>query len=271
MSARPGLAGPKAQDKALAPAVAVERQGRAATLTLDRPPLNILDLAALAELGEAVAALARDSDLQLVVVRGAGPKAFSAGVSVEDHTPEKLPEMLRRFHGALEALRGLPAITLAAVHGHCLGGGMELAMACDLVLAAEDARFGQPEVELGCFPPYAAALYPAKLGASRTLDLLATGRTLAAAEAERLGLVTWLAPAGRLDERLAELVATLTAKSATVTRIIKQAVAAGTSLPFAEALAASERLYLEDLATTSDMAEGLAAFLAKRPPAWKHR
>jgi cyclohexa-1,5-dienecarbonyl-CoA hydratase len=251
--------------------VRIALEGRVATVTLDRPPLNILDLAALAELSAAALSLAAAPDLQLVVVRGAGPKAFSAGVSVQDHTPDKVAEMLRCFHGALEGLRTLPALTLAAVHGHCLGGGMELAMACDLVLASDDARFGQPEVELGCFPPYAAALYPLRLGAARTLELLATGRTLPAAEAQRLGLVAWLAPAGRLDERLAEVTASLTAKSAAVTRLLKRAVEAGASRPFPEALAESERLYLEQLCATEDMQEGLDAFREKRPPAWKHR
>jgi cyclohexa-1,5-dienecarbonyl-CoA hydratase len=251
--------------------IALTRDGRVATITLDRPPLNILDLAALAELGEAVAALAADEELQVAVVRGAGARAFSAGVSVQDHTLDKVATMLGSFHGALEGLRTLPAVTLAAVHGHCLGGGMELALACDLVLATEDARFGQPEVELGCFPPYAAALYPARIGFRRTLDLLLTGRTITAAEGERLGLVSHLAPAGGLDETLGELVAAITAKSAAVTRLIKDAVAAGAAGPFPQALAESERLYLDELCRTEDMAEGLTAFLEKRRPTWKHR
>jgi cyclohexa-1,5-dienecarbonyl-CoA hydratase len=252
-------------------AIVVERQGRVATLSLDRPPLNVLDLAALADLKAALCALGGETGLHLLVIRGRGPKAFSAGVSVQDHSPDMVPAMLGCFHAALEALRSLPALSLAAVHGHCLGGGMELAMACDFVLAEENARFGQPEVDLGCFPPYAAALYPRSLGPARTLELLATGRTLSAAEAERLGLVTWLAPAGGLEGRLAEVVDTLTAKSTPVVRLIKRAVTAGATLPWAEALAETERLYCEDLAATSDMQEGLAAFLARRRPAWQHR
>jgi len=179
--------------------------------------------------------------------------------------------MLRRFHGVLEGLRSMSAITLSAVGGHCLGGGMELALACDLVLATEDARFGQPEIELGCFPPYAAALYPSRIGPARTLEILASGRIFPATEAAEMGLVTWLAPAGALDERLAEIVATLKAKSAPVLRLTKRAVAAGTSQPFREALAETERLYLSELARGEDMEEGLAAFMAKRKPEWKHR
>lgn len=251
--------------------VTLSRRHRVATLTLERPPLNVLDLATLADLGRAVESLAGDSGLQVLVVRGAGERAFSAGVSVQDHTRDRIAAMLERFHGALVVLRELPAVTLAAVRGHCLGGGMELAAACDLVLAEEGARFGQPEVRLGCFPPFAAALLPARLGPGRTLELLATGRTLAAEEAYRLGLVTHLAPAGELEARLDELVADLTAASTPVLHLIKRAVRAGDHLGFPRALAETERLYTEELTVTEDMEEGLAAFLEKREPRWRHR
>ncbi len=247
------------------------RHGRAATLTIDRPPLNILDLATLDALGVAVGELERDGDLALVFLRGAGGRAFSAGVAVQDHTPDKVAAMLAGLHQAIRRLRALPAITVAAVGGHCLGGGMELAMSCDMVLATEDSRFGQPEVDLGCFPPVAAALYPARLGAGRALDLLATGQPITAERAERLGLVQRLLPAGGLDEGCARLAAELAGKSAAVLRSIKRAVAAGRDLPFAEALAATERIYLDELARLDDMREGVAAFLDKRPPVWKHR
>jgi cyclohexa-1,5-dienecarbonyl-CoA hydratase len=250
--------------------VRVERDGRVATIVLDRPPLNILDLATIARLDEALTAL-DGADLQLAFLRGAGPRAFSAGVAVQDHTPDKLDRMLGGLHGAVRKLDALPAITIAAVHGHCLGGGMELALACDLVLATDDARFGQPEIELGCFPPVAAALYPRRIGAGRTLELLLTGRTLSAAEAEALGLVTWRVAEGGLDLGIARVTADLTAKSAAVTRLTKRAVRAGRDLPFPASLAETERLYREDLARTVDMEEGLAAFLAKRPPEWRHR
>lgn len=251
--------------------IQLEIIGRVATLTVARPPLNILDLATLAALGETAASLALRDDVALVVVRGAGPKAFCAGVSVADHTPDKVGEMIRRFHSALEALSALPMPTLAVVHGHCLGGGMELAAACDFVLASDRARFGQPEIELGCWPPYAAALYPQRLGEARTLELILTGRTLTAVEAERWGFVQWLAPQEELEVRVAELSALLTSKSAAVTRLAKRGVAAGVRLPFAEALGENERLYLNELCATEDMHEGLAAFLEKRKAAWKDR
>lgn len=253
------------------PTLLVQREGRTAAVTLNRPPLNILDIPTIELLGEALAGLGREDGLQAVVVRGAGDRAFSAGVAVQDHTPDKVGPMLESLHGAIRRLRDLDAVTIAAVHGHCLGGGMELALACDLVVAAEDARFGQPEIELGCYPPVAAALYPSLIGPGRTLELLLTGRTLSCEEAERMGLVTRRIPTGELDDAVARLVSEITAKSAAVTRLTKAAVRAGRDLGFSAGLRESERLYLEALCPTEDMAEGIAAFLEKRRPVWKHR
>ena len=247
----------------------VDRDGRTATVTLNRPPLNILDIPTIARLGEVVSELAEDGELQVVVIRGAGERAFSAGVAVQDHTPDKVGPMLESLHGAIRKLRDLSAVTVAAVRGHCLGGGMELALACDLVVATEDARFGQPEIELGCYPPVAAALYPSLIGPGRTLDLLLTGRTLSCEEAERMGLVA--RRVSDLDEGVAKLTAEITARSAAVVRLTKRAVQAGRDRGFSEALTESERLYLEELCPTADMEEGIAAFLEKRRPVWKHR
>lgn len=250
----------------------LERRARVARLTLDRPPLQILDLELLAALDGALAELAEDASLQLVVLAASGDKAFSAGVSVADHTPDRLESMLATFHGGLRRLRALDALTLALVDGHCLGGGMELACACDLVYATDRSRFAQPEILLGCYPPAAAALYPRRIGAGRTLDLLLSGRSLDAAEAERLGFVHARAEdRAALEARAGELEAALLAKSAAVTRLTKRAVRAGEQLDFPAALAAAERLYLDELAATADMAEGLAAFLEKRAPVWRHR
>ncbi|HVR09725.1 MAG TPA: enoyl-CoA hydratase-related protein [Thermoanaerobaculia bacterium] len=239
-------------------------------MTLDRPPLNVLDLAALAALRDAVGELAGDAELALVFVRGAGGRAFSAGTAVQDHVPERVAAMLAALREAIVGLRALPAITVAAVEGHCLGGGMELAMACDLVIATEDSRFGQPEVDLGCYPPVAAALYPARLGPARTLELLATGHPIGAGRAAELGLVQRLLPAGRLEDGCARLAEELGGKSAPVLRLIKRAVAGGRDLPLPEALAAAERIYLDELTRLEDMREGIDAFLEKRPPRWRH-
>ena len=251
--------------------IGLHRAGRTATLTLSRPPLNILDLPTLQALERGLGALARDADLDLLVVRGAGERAFSAGVAVQDHVGAKIGPALAAFHGAIRLLRDLDAVTLACVRGHCLGGGLELALACDLIVAGDDATFGLPEITLGCYPPVAAAVLPRWIGRPRALDLILTGRTFDAAEAERLGLLTRRVPAGELDQACAELTAALQGKSGIAMRLAKRAVRAGEEQAFGPALAAAERIYLDELVASADMNEGIGAFLGKRKPEWKHR
>jgi cyclohexa-1,5-dienecarbonyl-CoA hydratase len=248
-----------------------ERHERIVTITLNRPPLNILDLDILAELRLQLRRLDQDEELAAVVLRGAGEKAFSAGVAVEDHTRELVPTMLEDFHGAIRCLRQMRAVSIAAVRGHCLGGGMELAAGCDIVLASDNSRFGQPEIELGCIPPLATALYPKRIGPAKTFDLLITGRTVDCDEAEQMGFVSRQVPADELDIELERLTDQITRRSLPVLWLLKRAILAGRDRSFDEALAESERLYLEELIETQDMHEGLAAFLEKRTPDWQHK
>lgn len=252
-------------------AIRLKKEGRVATITVDAPPLNILDLSTLRQLESATEALANDGELQLVILRGAGDRVFSAGVSVHDHSPDKMEEVLTRFHRALLTLMELPAASIAVVQGPCLGGGMELAASCDWVLASEKASFGQPEIKLGCYPPFAAALYPARLGYAKTLDLIISGRTLSAQEAKDIGFVSWVVPAAELESALEAWVEEITTNSAAVTRLAKRAVMAGLNRSASAATDAAERLYLNELVATEDMVEGLSAFIEKRSPDWKHR
>lgn len=251
--------------------ILLRRQERVVTLAIDRPPLNVLDLETLGNLGQLLDDLNRDRSLQLLVIRGAGGEAFSAGVSVEDHTAEKVPEMLRLFHSALGTLLNLPVVTVAVVEGHCLGGGMELAAACDLVLAGESSTFGHPEIKLGCFPPFAAALYPQRLGTSATVELLAGGGTVTCSRAQEIGFVSRSAPDSKVDLALEELIADFTSYSRPVTRITMRAIRAARSAEFEPALHVCESLYLTELLATDDMHEGINAFLEKRSPVWTHR
>ncbi len=251
--------------------LARSEDGRVATLTLNRPPLNILDLEMIEALDGHLADLERDDALHVLVVRGAGERAFSAGVSVQDHTPDKVERMLQGLHGAIRKLADSDAATIALVNGHCLGGGMEVALACDLVIAEREAKFGQPEIKLGCYPPVAAALYPRRIGAGRTLEMLLSGRNVTCEEAERLGLVHWRLGAADLEAKLDQIVGDFLQYSTPVARLTKRAVRAGRDLPFHEALDATEHLYLDDLCQVEDMAEGIQAFLEKRPPVWKQR
>ena len=247
-------------------------EGRLARLELRRPPLNVLDLGTLGELNRALVRLAAaDPPPSVLLLSAAGERAFSAGVAVGDHTADKTGAMLDAVHGVARRLRALPAASVAVVRGLCLGGGLELAASCDLVLAAESASFGQPEIDLACFAPLGAALYPRALGPWRAADLVLTGRRLSAAEAEAWGLVTRRVPDARLDEAAEELAATLLAKSASALAAARRALAAGLERPFDDALAATETIYTEEICPSEDLAEGVAAFLAKRAPRWRHR
>lgn len=251
--------------------IVLERRDLVASITIDRPPLNILNLVTLRELRRCLAELMVDGELQVVIVKGGGERAFSAGVAVEDHTPDKVESMLQEFHGAISILRDMPAISLAVVRGHCLGGGMELAVGCDLTFASDDSRFGQPEIELGCYPPLAAALYPSLVGSKRAFDLLLSGRIMGCSEAVDMGFVNRSAPADELDSLVEDVVGKLTSHSAAVTRLTKRAIRAGQTRDFSAALVEAEQIYINELTATEDMQEGLAAFLEKRPPDWKHR
>lgn len=253
--------------------VRLERDGRAATVWIERPPLNVFDLETLEGLDRAFTELAAVEGLQMVVVRGGGGRAFSAGVAVEDHVGERIAAMLETFHRALRRLFSLEAPTVAAVDGHCLGGGMELAAVCDLVVATERSTFAQPEIKLGCFAPVAAALYPALFGPSLAYDLLLTGRTLDCREAEARGFVARRVVDGGLDAALDQLRGELASLSSVALRLCKKAIRLGQPQVdlIERALAATEDLYLDELAATADMEEGVAAFMEKRPPAWTHR
>ncbi|HEY4684266.1 MAG TPA: enoyl-CoA hydratase-related protein [Candidatus Acidoferrales bacterium] len=243
-------------------------EANVARITLNRPPLNILDIGMMEEIGAAIEA-ARDA--AVLVFRGAGPKAFSAGAAVSDHTPERVGTMLERFHAVFRQLHRFPGITVAAVHGHCLGGGCELAAFCDFVIASETAKFGQPEITLACFPPVAAVIFPPVIGFRRAKDLILTGRTISAREAEHWGLVNRVVAEGDLDRALEEFLAGVGKLSRPVIGLTKRAMLAAAGVDFEKALGEVERIYLEELMKTEDAREGIAAFLEKRYPVWKGR
>jgi len=254
-----------------APRIQVERAGAIARVTLNRPPVNVLDIAALAELNAALDSLPAPPAVRFLVFRGAGEKAFSAGVEVGDHTPDRVAGMLGTFHRVFRKLWASDWITVAAVHGHCLGGGMELATVCDFVLAARSARFGQPEIKLACFPPVAAVLLPVLVGPRRALDLILTGRTLTAEQAHALGLVTEVVEESGLDSATEILLKTLSELSPAALPLARRAVLRAAGLDFERALEDAEKFYLDVLMKTRDAAEGIQAFIEKRRPVWAGR
>jgi cyclohexa-1,5-dienecarbonyl-CoA hydratase len=239
-----------------------------AAMTLDRPPLNILTIAMIREMSSALDAAVKQDHLSAVVLRAAG-KAFCAGVDVSDHTTERVEEMIHGFGRLLTQLRAFPAPTIAVVGGAAIGGGMELALGCDLVLAGVSARFGQPEIKLGVFPPIAAALLPHLIGYRQAARLVLTGETVSAEEAARLGLVTFAVPDDELPARLDQLVDQFHSLSAAALRLAKSALLLGADRGAEQALESIEDLYLTDLMATADAGEGIRAFMEKRPPVWR--
>lgn len=244
------------------------RTGGIGRLVLDRPPVNVLDLAAMEALQSAIAEAAADAGLKVLAVSGAG-RAFSAGVDVADHTADRVGRMLALFHGAVRQLMGLEVPVVALVHGAALGGGCELALACDMVLARDDLKLGQPEIQLAVFPPVAAALLPQLIGRQRALDLILTGRTIGAAEALRMGLASRVFSTAEFDAGTDAALAELASRSGPALRLAKRAVLEGTDLPFGPALQRAEDLYLNELMQLADVHEGLAAFMEKRAPVWE--
>ena len=247
-----------------------EIENGVARVTLNQPPLNILDIAMMGELHQAIAQINSSGSAKVLVLDHRG-KAFSAGVSIQDHTPDKVGQMIETFHGVLRLLNSLALPTVALVDGMALGGGCELAVFCDIVLASERATFGQPEIKVGVFPPVAAVLFPRLIGRNRTLELLLSGDTIDANEARSIGLINKVFLTESFRAKAGEFIAKLTAMSGPVLRWTKRAVDAGLQANFNAGLAAIEQIYLRDLMATEDAREGLNAFLEKRQPAWKEK
>lgn len=244
--------------------------GAICDLVLSSPPGNILDAELMQQLQQTLAALPTDGPLRAILFRADGVH-FSYGASVQEHRPQHIAASLTRLDALLSALAAAPAPTIACVQGVCLGGGFELVLACDLILASDDAEFACPEIELGAFAPAATALLGLRVAAQEANRILLTGARLSAPRAFELGMVQELYSAEELELAARRWVERqLLDKSAAA---LRQAVAAA-RLPLRRALQLDwpehRRRYLEQLMPQADALEGVEAFLAKRPPNWRH-
>ena len=251
--------------------VKVENKERVVHITLDRPPLNVLDIPLLREVDAALTACAEDTVTNVIVIEGAGQRAFSAGVDIRDHTRKNVPEMLEVVHGVIRKLFMVPQITIALVRGVCLGGGCELASSCDFVVASEDSSFATPEIQVGCYPPVALARFSSLIGYHRAAEMILTGRTFSAQEALSIGLINRVLPKDQLEAGLESLLKELLGKSGAVLRIALKGLRELSLKGFNDALGRSEDLYRDELLNTHDVEEGIRAFLEKRKPQWMHR
>ena len=233
-------------------------------VTLNDPPLNIMDIAMLEELRDALGRV--KNDRHALIIAANGGKTFSAGASVQDHIGDRVVTMLQRFHDCFRILAKLDIVTVALVNGAALGGGCELALACDFILASDRSKFGQPEINLGVFPPVAAYQLSRQMNPRKGLELLLTGDPV-----EPAAIANAVFPASEFDLRANEWLQKIYKQSASSLRMAKRAFRLAQNADFDERLARVERLYLEELMNTHDAHEGLVAFIEKRPPSWSGR
>jgi len=249
--------------------IEVEFKDGLGTITLNRPPVNVLNIAMMKEINEALDAWKGKKDLKVVLFNGKG-KCFSAGVDVGEHMGDLAPKMIETFHGMFRLMDQLGAVTVASVYGLCLGGGCELAVFCDLVIADDTAKFGQPEIQVGVLPPIAAQIMPRIIGRKAAMDLILSGRIVSAQESIGMGLINKVVATGDLSQETDEFIKPYLSLSAEVIRITKKTIKAGLRDDFEPSLKVIEEIYLNELMRTADAQEGLKAFLEKRTPEWKN-
>lgn len=246
------------------------RENGVARITLARPKHNVFNIDMLEEFNAELAALATDSSLKCVVITGEG-KSWCAGVEVADHKPEAAPKMIATFDRVFELIEKIEVPVIAAVHGICLGGGMEVAIACDIVIASKQAVFGQPEIKLGFLPPYAAIRLPQLVGPAKAIEVCTTGRRYSAKEGLCMGFVSQVADDDQFAETVEKMIKEITDNSPLIIRLNKRAVKAHVGLSFADALRGVSDLFLNELMKTEDTLEGIKSFEEKRRPVWKNR
>lgn len=265
----PALAGEGARSADSASAVAPPPTGRVEVVPLEgavhvrweRGPLNIFDTYLLQQLSKSLRT-PQVLEARVIVLEGVG-NCWSAGFEVKEHLRPQVRPMLAAFREAVGAIRAVRAPTIAQVQGHCLGGGLELLMACDLAVGSSSATFGQPEVHLGVFPPYGVANYAAMFGPRKALELLLLGEKIPAEEAQRVGILNRVVPDGQLAQEVAKWARTLGGFRPSALRLIKQLMAHDTS----SALHRAERSYLEELMAEPGAEDGLKQFLSRSKPA----
>lgn len=248
----------------------IVREDGVTRLVFSRPPVNVMNIEMMKEILSAIEMIGRDKDLKVMVIEAEG-KAFSAGVDIADHTEDKVDEMLTVFHNIFIALRTFQQPILGVVNGAALGGGCEIITYCDMVIASDRAKFGQPEVNVGVFPPVAVVALPKLIGKRKTYEMVLTGRTVSAEEAYEMGMINRVVPHDKLGEEVEAFLDELRNQSAIVLRLTKRAIFETLGLGFEEGIQVAESLYLDFLMKTEDAKEGLQAFLERRKPSWKNR
>ncbi len=251
--------------------IALEAKENMAVLTINRPPMNILNIATMEEMNDAFCTISHNKDVKVLIITSKGEKAFSAGVDVSEHTEDKVERMLHVFHDIFRNLVKLDQVTVAATKGFTLGGGCEVAIFCDLIFAADNLKIGQPEIQLSAIPPIALLIMPRLLGLKKASELLLSGKIIDASKAEQIGLVNRVVPLDSFDSELETFIQPFTELSLIGLKYSKKGIQLGLEKSFLEGLEEIEKMYLEELMASEDAHEGLKAFMEKRKPVWKNK
>ncbi len=244
-------------------------EGGIARLSLNRPPLNIMHIPMLEEMNNALLGLRDTTNLKVLLIRG-NERAFSAGVDVNDYTSEKLSRAVHVFHRVFETMRLLDVVAVGAVDGIAFGGGFELALMCNLILASDAARFTLPEIKAGTFPPLACVVLPRAGPRRKAMEWILTGEEIPVADLERFGLLNRVFKHDEFAAGVEGFVAKLTSKSGPVLNLAKRTQIESYYAGYEEALFKSENVYLAKLTHLADFEEGVNSFLEKREPRWKN-
>ena len=247
-----------------------EKADGVARVTLNRPKFNMMNIAMMNELNGQLDALCKDEGLKCVVICAEG-KHFCTGVEVADHKPEKVDAMIATFNRIFELTEQLEVPIIAVVQGYCLGGGMELAMASDVVVAAQSANFGQPEIKVGFFPPYAAVRLPQLVGPAKAIEICTTGKFYSAEEARRMGMIGYVVEDDQLGEVAQKIITEIQQNSPLIIRLNKRAVKQHLGMGFKQSLEGVSDLFLNTLMKTEDTLEGISSYEEKRKPIWKNK
>ena len=263
-----GVAQLKAEDFKF---VGYKVEASVARLTLNRPDKNILDERFLSELARGIELLHEKDDVKLIIIDSALKKVFSYGIDVREYTTERVFQMLDAFHRVFTAMIDVGKPVMVIVNGDAIGGGSELAAFGDIIVATPNARFAQPEIRLGIFPPLASTIFPYIVGPKLALELVLTGQAITAERARELGLVTRLVPEKDLEKTVEELTTQITSQSGAVLTMAKRAILGGMGMSLRDGLRSSMNIFLNELYRLEDSQEGLRALVEKRKPEWKNR
>ena len=250
--------------------IIVEKANNIGKIIFNNGSLNILTIQMMEQINEALDGFLEDKSLKAVIFDHNG-KAFSAGVDVDDHMGDKAPKMIKEFHNIFRKLNKLKCPTIASIKGAALGGGCEIAIFCDIVLTSTKAKFGQPEIKVGVFPPIAVLAFPQIIGNKKAFELIMLGEIIDANEAYRLGISNYVYPIDSYEQEFAKFIGLFNDLSSIVLRYTKKAFDMAIGFDFETQLDKVEEFYLKELMATHDANEGLQSFLEKRSPNWENR